>query len=123
MNRRRGILFLVAACMAGLVSALVAPEDFDILLGFAAYFGLLGLAQSVYAVLLARRTVAPSRKFGMSPLGQAMQGTASLLMCAMLVGGQSWLPGVGWFFGISYVLLLAVGHRVEHKSCEQLHAV
>lgn len=123
MKRQRSVAFLVVAFVAGLVSAFVAPEGFDVLFGVAVFSGLIGVAALIYATLLARRAVAPSPKLGRSPAGQAMQGTASLLMCALILAGKSWSPVVGWSVGIAYLLLFLVGLRLEHKAREQPHAV
>jgi len=123
MNNWQGVYLLGAAFVAGLVSAFVAPEGFDSLFGVAVFSGLVGLAALVYAVLLACRAMAPNPKLGRSPAGQAMQGTASLLMSAMLLAGKSWSPVVGWCVGISYFLLFMIGLRLEHKAREHRHAL
>ena len=123
MKGGQGVYLLGAAFVAGLVSAFAAPEGFDVLFAVGVFSGMVGLAALVYAVLLACSAVAPYPQLGRSPAGQAMQGTASLLMCAMLLAGRSWSPVVGWCVAISYFLLFMIGLRLEHKAREHRHAI
>jgi len=116
MKGKQGMSYLGLAFVAGLVAAFVAPEGFAFLFGVAVFSGAVGVGALVYASLLASGAVAPGPRLGWSPVGQAAQGTASLLMCAMLLASKSWSPVVGWSVAVAYFLLFMIGLRLEHKA-------
>jgi len=79
-------------------------------------FGCMALQNFTTAVLLSRRVIEASAKWGASPRGQALLGAASALFCGMLGAPHSLPPWLGWAGALTCFPSFLFGLMVERHA-------
>ena len=105
---------LIAAVAVGSVLGLTKSAHAQLfLLWFLVWCG---SSQLLLGLLLASGVLRPGQWWCYSPIGQALQGVASLLLAYIFWAGFRVPEPLGWFLAASMLVLFFLGQQTERKS-------